>query len=133
MWSLLLESEWTKGCRWRQHTTERLLSVRQLRWLEEGLALARQRQAPFLPPRIFPGGFRRRAGLARSLTDDVLQGSASPPARGSRWLTADLVQDAALDTNTVARMKTKLHSAARPRVRALHLDTRPLLPPRGVW
>ena len=36
-----------------------------------------------------------------------VQRPACPPARGSRWMTADLVQDAALDTNTKARMKTK--------------------------
>ena len=57
-----------------------------------------------------------------------MQGSASPPTRGSRWMTADLVQDAALDTDTVTRVTTKLSSAARPRVRALHLDCRPLAP-----
>ena len=31
-------------------------------------------------------------------------------------MTADLVQDAALDTDTVARVMTRLYSAARPRV-----------------
>ena len=50
-----------------------------------------------------------------------VQGSASPPTRGSRWMTADLVQDAALDTDTVARVTTKLYSAARPPRTALHL------------
>ena len=56
------------------------------------------------------------------------QRPASPPTRGSRWMTADPVQDAALDTDTVARVTTKLYSAARPRVRALHPDSRPLTP-----
>ena len=50
-----------------------------------------------------------------------LRGSASPLARGSRCLTADLVQDAALDTDTVARVTTKLYSAARPLSAAVHL------------
>ena len=52
----------------------------------------------------------------------TMQGSASPPTRGSRWMTADLVQDAALDTDTVARVTTKLYSAARPPRAALHLE-----------
>ena len=51
-----------------------------------------------------------------------MQGPASPPTRGSRWMTADLVQDAALDTDTVARVTTKLYSAARPPRAALHLE-----------
>ena len=50
-----------------------------------------------------------------------LQGSASPLTRGSRCMTADLVQDAALDPSTVARLDTKLYSAARSRVRALSI------------
>ena len=62
--------------------------------------------------------------------DAEVQCSASPPTRGSRWMTADPVQDAALDTNTVARIATKLYSAARPRVR-LHLDDRPFCRPEG--
>ena len=37
------------------------------------------------------------------------------------WMSADLVQDAALDTSTVARVTTKLYSAARPRVLLKHL------------
>ena len=36
-------------------------------------------------------------------------------------MTADLVQDAALDPNTVTRLDTKLYSAARFRVRALSI------------
>ena len=43
-------------------------------------------------------------------------------------MTADLVQDAALDTDTVARVTTKLYSAARPRVLLMHLMIDPPTP-----
>ena len=36
-----------------------------------------------------------------------MQGPNSPPTRGSRWMTAGPVQDADLDTGTVARVVTK--------------------------
>ena len=45
----------------------------------------------------------------------------SPPTRGSRWMTAGLIQDADLDTGTVARVDTKPLLSCQPRVRALHL------------
>ena len=59
---------------------------------------------------------------ATSVAHASLQCPSSPPTRGSRWMTADLVQDAALDTDTVARVTTKLYSAARPPRAALHLE-----------
>ena len=37
------------------------------------------------------------------------------------WMTAGLVQDADLDTGTVARADTKRLLSCQPRVRALHL------------
>ena len=43
-------------------------------------------------------------------------------------MTADLVQDAALDTDTVARVTTKLYSAARPLRAAQHLMIDPPTP-----
>ena len=50
-----------------------------------------------------------------------LQCPDGPPTRGSRWMTAGLVQDAALDTGTVARVDTKLLLSCQPRALALHL------------
>ena len=53
--------------------------------------------------------------------DAEVQCSASPPTRGSRWMTAGLVQDADLVTGTVARVVTKPLLSCQPRVRAVHL------------
>ena len=61
--------------------------------------------------------------------DAEVQCSASPPTRGSRWMTAGLIQDADLDTDTVAREDTKPLLAARLRALALHSKVDPS-PPR---
>ena len=50
-----------------------------------------------------------------------LQCPDGPPTRGSRWMTAGLVQDADLVTGTVARVVTKPLLSCQPRVRAVHL------------
>ena len=55
-----------------------------------------------------------------------LQGPCSPPTRGSRWMTAGLVQDADLDSGTVARVVTKpFTSCQAPRARSA-FEGRPL-------
>ena len=60
-----------------------------------------------------------------------LQGPNSPPTRGSRWMTAGLVQDADLDTDTVARADTKLLLSCQAPRACSHLEGRPFLPPVG--
>ena len=61
-----------------------------------------------------------------------LQGPASPPTRGSRWMTAGLVQDAALDTGTVARVDTKPFTQLPGSARLLCMCRSTLLAPRGT-
>ena len=60
------------------------------------------------------------------LLKEMVQRSASPPTRGSRWMTAGLVQDADLDTDTVARADTKLLLSCQAPRAGSHLNDRPL-------
>ena len=56
----------------------------------------------------------------------TMQGPSSPPTRGSRWMTAGLVQDADLDSGTVARVVTKPFTSCQAPLARSAFEGRPL-------